>query len=174
MKENQVISGEQLQSRVISFLRFPLCVAVVFIHIYIWKDGITYPIYDSVRYFFAQIIARVAVPLFFMFSGFLFFFKSEELTFSNYKGKLTKRIRTLLIPYLFWNSTPILYYLLGRFLGLGSQYGIGFGFIDYIKPFWDNYSPHLNGEGIASYPICTPFWYIRDLMVTVLLSPIIY
>lgn len=178
MKEN-ILSvereREELQSKVISFLRFPLCVAVVFIHIHIGtKDGITYPMYDSLRYFFADILARVAVPLFFMFSGFLFFKKSEQLTFANYKEKLTKRCRTLLIPYLFWNSTPILYYLLGRLLGLGSHYGVGFNFIDWLKPFWNNYPIAMNGEGIASYPICIQFWYIRDLMVTILLSPIIY
>lgn len=175
MKENQVISGEELQSKVISFLRFPLCAAVVLIHININTENCsTHPLYDSVHYLFAQILARVAVPLFFMFSGFLFFYKSEKLHFSDYKGKLTKRIRTLLIPYLFWNFTIILYYLLGRMLGLGSEYGSGFGFIDWLKPFWNNYPVETNGEGIASYPICVPFWYIRDLMVTVLLSPIIY
>ena len=175
MKEKQIISGEQLQSRVISFLRFPLCAAVVLIHINInTKACLTHPLYDSVHYFCAQIIARVAVPLFFMFSGFLFFYKSEEFTFSSYKGKLTKRIRTLLIPYLFWNCTLILYYLVGRLFGLGSQYGEGFGFINWLRPFWNNYPIEFNGEGIASYPICVQFWYIRDLMVTVLLSPVIY
>lgn len=175
MKENLIICGEQLQSKVISFLRFPLCAAVVLIHVNInTKDCLAYPIYDSVHYLCAQIIARVAVPLFFMFSGFLFFYKLDKFTTSTYRNKLVKRIGTLLIPYIFWNLVLILYYLLGRFLGLGSQFGIGFNFIDYLSLFW-NFEVHpINGGGIASFPISIQFWYIRDLMVSVLLSPIIY
>lgn len=175
MPSNQPLSGEQLQSKVISFLRFPLCVGVVLIHVGTNTENCpSHPLFDSVQYLFAQILARVAVPLFFAFSGFLFFNKNECFTFSNYKEKLRKRFWNLLIPYLFWNFMPILYLLLGRFLGLGSLYGIGFTLVDWIKPFWNNYTPPFNGEAIASYPINIPFWYIRDLMVTVILSPIIY
>lgn len=68
----------------------------------------------------------------------------------------------------------IVYDLLVRFLGSGSQFGVGFDIIDYLSLFWNSTVFPINGEGIASYPVYTPFWYIRDLMVTVLLSPIIY
>ncbi len=175
MQSVQPLSSEQLQSKVISFLRFPLCIGVVLIHVGVnTKDCPIHPLYGSIQYFFAQILARIAVPMFFMFSGFLFFYKLEKLTLPLYKEKLKRRVRTLLIPYLFWNSMPILYLLLGRLLGLGSLYGVDFTLVDWIKPYWNWYAPPFNGEGIASYPICVPFWYVRDLMMTVLLSPIIY
>lgn len=139
------------------------------------KDCVVHPLYESVHYLFAQILARVAVPLFFMFSGYLFFNRHDTFTALNYKKKLQKRIFTLLIPYLFWNFMPMFYLLLGRFLGLGSEYGIEFTLMDWIKPFWNNYIPErFDGEGIASYPMSAQFWYIRELIVTILLSPLIY
>lgn len=169
-------NSEQLQSKVISFLRFPLCVAVVLIHVSVnLKDCQAYPIhYYLVHCFCKGIITRVAVPLFFMFSGFLFFYKLDKFTISTYRNKLVKRVRTLLIPYIFWNLALILYCLSLRFLGFNSQFGIGFDFVDYLSFFWNSRVAPINGEGIASYPISIQFWYIRDLMVTVLLSPIIY
>ena len=95
-KKKYTLSGtksEQLQSKVISFLRFPLCAAVVMIHIVANTDSCANtPIYDSVHYLFGDIFARVAVPLFFMFSGYLFFYKSEKFALDDYKRKLQKRI----------------------------------------------------------------------------------
>ena len=160
-----------LNSQVISFLRFPLCVAVVLIHISInTKDCVQPILYDTVHYLFAQILARVAVPLFFMFSGFLFFFKQEQFTQHSYKDKLLKRLRTLLIPYLFWNLEMSLVTFLQ-----GTANGNRFGVLDFLNAFWEyNIPPVMDGEGIASYPVSIQFWYIRDLMVTCLLSPILY
>lgn len=164
--EDHIISNEQLQSEVISFLRLPLCVAVVLIHVLAnTSNCVTHPIYDSVHYLLSEIFSRVAVPLFFMFSGFLFFYKVDKFTLSRYKNKLTKRIHTLLIPYIFWNLIII----------IGRSFSTDLSFTDWIRPFWsDSYPSTLNDEGIASYPITIQFWYIRDLMVTVILTPIIY
>lgn len=176
MAYNQSLNSEQLHSEVISFLRFPLCVGIVLIHASVNTENcVVCPIYESVYYLFAQILARVAVPLFFLFSGFLFFNRLDRFTLSVYTEKLRKRIRTLLIPYLFWNLMTVLYYLLSRFLGGETQFGAGFTVVDWLELFWDNpASRTIPGEGIASYPICIQFWYIRDLMVVVLLSPVIY
>lgn len=73
---------EQLQSKVISFLRFPLIVAVVFIHSQPHEviiggislvDSNNLNTYTYVNFLISGVIARVAVPLFFFISGFLFF-----------------------------------------------------------------------------------------------------
>lgn len=175
MQNGQSLSDEQLQSNVISFLRFPLCVGVVLIHIWIGtNDCPVHPIYDFTRYLFAQIFARIAVPMFFMFSGFLFFYKKENFSVKTYTNNLRKRATTLFVPYVFWNFATILYYLIGRYVGYAPQFGIDFTFADWLRTFWDNTYPEFNGEGIASYPICVPMWYIRDLMVTSVMSPLIY
>ena len=65
-------------SLTISFLRFPMIAAVVFIHgigySLFSSKGITPPRVYSIFYEFVTAgICRIAVPLFYMISGFLFF-----------------------------------------------------------------------------------------------------
>ena len=175
-------TSEQLQSKVISLLRFPLIVGVVLIHTQINTinniegdpsaaypfDG-AFPLYESVFYLFAQILTRVSVPLFFMFSGFLFFYKTKEFTFHVYISKIKKRVRTLLVPYLFWNILFIVFYNLVGFLLPGateSIIGEGYAFNDWLALLWDRDN--------TTYPISYQFWFIRDLMVVVLFTPFIY
>ena len=76
-----MIYNSNLESKVISFLRFPLIVAVVFIHsnpasIIIGGINISlgnsFYIYENLRYFISDILASVAVPLFFSFQVFFF------------------------------------------------------------------------------------------------------
>ena len=111
-----------LNSRVISYLRFPLCVAVVLIHINInTKDCESPLLFNNTYYLFSQILPRVAVPLFFVFSGFLFFSKLDQFSLYDYREKLLKRINTLFIPYMFWNAVLIVYTLLGAYCGFGQQ-----------------------------------------------------
>lgn len=71
-----------LQSKVISFLRFPLIVAVVMIHSspqHIIVGGVEFfddnnlGFYGYIYNLITEIIAQSAVPLFFFISGFLFF-----------------------------------------------------------------------------------------------------
>ena len=79
------IDNEELQSKTISFLRFPLIVGVVFIHsmfksvifngVDVMQTG-SFPFYTTIAYLFSEILARIAVPLFFFISGFLFFYKT--------------------------------------------------------------------------------------------------
>ncbi len=76
-------SDKELLSQTISFLRFPLIVGVVLIHsqfIGVVINGVEqvettdYPVFSAVSYLVSNIFASVAVPLFFFFSGFLFFY----------------------------------------------------------------------------------------------------
>ena len=182
MKKVQSFSSEQLQSKVISFLRFPLIVGVVLIHTQIGTVngmvanlaaplpfGGAFPLYESTFYLFAQVLARIAVPLFFLFSGFLFFYKTNGFTIENYADKLKKRVRTLLIPYLFWNILYIVFYNISGKLFPGateSIIGEGYTIKDWLLVFWD-----INNTG---YPVSFQFWFIRDLMIVVLFTPLIH
>ena len=103
---------QSVLSNTIDFLRFPLIIAVVFIHcdpapmVIGGKELVeknTYPIYSLLRWIVSEEVAKIAVPLFFFISGFLFFYRSPSLTISDYVKKLKKRARTLLIPYILWN-----------------------------------------------------------------------
>ncbi len=87
-------------------LRFPLAVMVVFIH-----SG-NKPFVDSgewIRVMFADVIPAIAVPLFFLISGYLFFRGLERWNWDEWMKKMYRRVHTLLIPYLIWTTLYIAY-----------------------------------------------------------------
>lgn len=93
-------------SKTISFLRFPLIILVVFIHVPRLPGG--GEIYSYVTTLLSVKVASIAVPCFFLISGLLFF--DTSFNFKKYILKLRKRIVTLLIPYILWNAFFFIYY----------------------------------------------------------------
>lgn len=178
---------DKLQSMTIDFLRFPLIVGVVFIHtdfsdiVMAGAKQISfrdYPIFSSVFFLFSKVIFEVCVPLFFFISGFLFFYKTAGFSTEIYLQKLKNRVRSLLVPYIFWNLLVIIFLLLAQTFLSGSLVSgrnkliLDYSLMDWLWSFWDTskVNPHLN----KSLPINSPFWFIRDLMVVVLFSPVVY
>ena len=112
------LNGTSLQSAVIDWLRMPLAVAVVFIHSFgsgdidlaaLHEEPLTMAaVYDWLRIAGSNVAFAFAVPAFFMFSGFLFFYKVDHWDMSVYGAKLRKRARTLLVPYLLWLALSVL------------------------------------------------------------------
>lgn len=107
MYQNKVIRGGGY-SESINMLRFPLTILVVFVHGFgadidvseLHASGLTgLALYDYIRLFFSVVIARSAVPIFFIISGYLLFRKVEEYSKQVYVGKLKKRWHSLVIPY---------------------------------------------------------------------------
>jgi surface polysaccharide O-acyltransferase-like enzyme len=159
-----------LDSLRMNILRFPMIVAVVYIHAYdIHIAGTSTPILDFLRNFVSQGLARVAVPIFFLVSGYLFF-TSGELTLGSYIAKLKTRVRTLLVPMMFWNLLALAIFAamqahpstLGYFSGK-SKLITDFSLFDFVSAVF----------GIAREPISYPFWFIRDLMALAMLTPLI-
>ncbi|MDE6697091.1 MAG: acyltransferase family protein, partial [Muribaculaceae bacterium] len=119
-----------LQSKVIDFLRFPLIVGVLFIHNSGVKEIVQQNrnlstatnVVNLIVDLFSNTLAAVAVPIFFFISGFLFFYKSENFTFEIYKTKLVKRVKTLLIPYLFWNLLFVITCILASRISILSSF----------------------------------------------------
>lgn len=159
------------------FLRFPLIVAVVFIHTILTDVNGTllveegrFLVHDVVRHIVSGELAAIAVPLFFFISGFLFFYRSE-FSLAVYGMKLKKRIRTLLVPYLFWNMVVFLFRLFTQtFLPYMSQNGmdesiLNYNWLDWLNIFFNDHD---------GFPTYVPFWFIRDLMVVILFSPAVY
>ena len=102
-------------------LRFPLAILVVFVHGFgaeidvseLHASGLTgLALYDYIRLFFSVVIARSAVPLFFIISGYLLFLKVDDYSKSVYMAKLKKRWHSLVIPYLLWLVLFILWNLM--------------------------------------------------------------
>ena len=172
-------SGDSLQSKVISFLRFPLIVAVVLIHtephsVITGSNEVVgtqhYGIYNMIFMLISNIFANVAVPLFFFISGFLFFNKGGYFTLPTYLKKIRKRAKSLLVPYIIWNIIVYLILLLWQTFWPGSSSGsklvINYSFVEWLRIFWDIRS--------GFYPLCAQFWFLRDLMVVMILSPVVY
>ena len=126
--------------------------------------------YSDILYFIQEAICRSAVPVFFIISGYLFFHNISEFKKDVYLSKVKSRIRTLLIPYLLWNLLALIENLTKHLPMLSSVFpNIHKQIIDinyFIGAFW------VMPDG--GCPILYPFWYIRDLMVLIVISPIIY
>lgn len=198
--ESNLPAGEagRLQSDVITRLRFPLAVAVVFIHSFglpkeidwaaVWGGPLTgMDCYQLVRTFFSYVAPTLAVPLFFFFSGFLFFRKVEQWSASLWLTKLRKRFRTLLVPYVLWNLLSFagfwaIHFLPGRPWREWPQ-SLADCFADRggWHIFWNSHDigrDSINWLGLTVFhptaPIDVPLWFVRDLMVMVLLAPVVH
>lgn len=91
-----------------------MIVGIVLIHSGVDIDGISsYPLYEYVvTRGIIGTFTRVCVPLFFLISGYLFFCNIKQFDRQAYVAKLKKRGRSLLEPYLFYNTLAIC--ILGR------------------------------------------------------------
>lgn len=167
-------SLEKKQADLIAACRFPLMLLVVFIHT---VPGVLSPygtVFHQVDLFMplsrgiAQVLATLAVPGFYLLSGFLFFKKIEILTRSIYFEQIRKRAYTLLIPYLFWNLFFVALILLKNFLYVAKGMEVD-DFYTQIQQY-----SFLEILGTKEFPINYPLWYLRDLMVMVLLAPVFY
>ncbi len=159
-------------------LNFPLIVGVVYIHAYgttISFAGRTLglerldSLTDFVRILISQGIARLAVPMFFLISGYLFL-AGTQWSVQVYGRKLAARARTLLVPFLFWTVLGVVIRFLGQSIPAVQDYFVGSG------PLVADYSPFALANavlGLTSMPEAYHFWFIRDLMVLMILSPLL-
>lgn len=175
-------SNDQLISSVITFLRFPLCVAVVYIHSlvleYVGWDRELYPLTTYLYQIISVNIAGIAVPLFFFISGFLFFYNVEKFDVRVYMNKMKKRIYSLIVPYISWNIIILMLILLVQILfpsmvTSNKKLILDYSITDYLWTFWNT---NMINPGFSSMPspICGQFWFLRDLIVLSVCSPIIY
>lgn len=93
-----------------------------------------------------------------------------------YGSKLRKRAQTLLLPYLFWNGALVGLHLLIELLFPSMLSGeakpvLDNGWCDWWDIFW---AREPSEPGGMPMPINYPLWFIRDLMVLVVFSPLVY
>ena len=163
----------------LNLVRFPLIAGVVLGHAY-WAEvsiatgvlGVTEPgwISDYIRNLISEGFCRVTVPLFFILAGY-FFFLGFQWSVENYGTKLRARIFSLLIPFLFWNLLVLGLFAIAqsipatRILFSGDHTFVSnFGVYDYFNTIF----------GIDQNPAAYQFWFIRDLMLMVIFSPVYY
>ena len=162
-----------LQSKVIDWLRFPMAAAVVLLHAGEISQGTYGPdFYSTLRIILSHGICRVAVPCFFFISGFLFFSKLDKWDWGIWYKKIGKRARTLLLPYILWN-------LIALFVGCGygwirSRFNASVEPMSLINLLRNNGWLNIFWASTMNCPIDYPLWFIRDLIVIVAISPLIY
>lgn len=159
-----------LLSKTISWLRFPMIVGVVVLHVDIPLAAERATIFGEFVFFVRCCLADLAVPLFFFISGFLFFYKTH-FCWETYKKKLHRRFYSLVIPYFFWIlAFMVMTLAIQMFLPslnnrkLLSEYSLG----EFFNSFW-NYS----GLGYGC-PMLSFLWFLRNLIVMVFFTPVVY
>lgn len=170
MTKNEHHSFNQRLSAAITWLRFPLIFLIILLHCYsvVRLEGPRVSYFKAV-YPFSLWLGETGVPGFFFISGYLFFLSKK-----TYGQKIKTRIHTLLIPYLLWNALLLSLYLIAYAFGYPQKINYRniteYGIIDYIRLFWDR-GTYDNGNFV---PLLCPFWYIRNLLIMTILSPLIY
>lgn len=182
-----------LESKTTAIIRTPLILMVILIHnsginlhgirvddLYINFNNLCYTdIYNITRIISVNVISRVAVPLFFILSGY-YFFNKTDFTAYTYLRKLQRRIKTIVIPYLLWNLIaiiPFYNFILFMFRDIPFTFSIPSTY----QIFW-NYDLYASNSitsnsfdnGFLTHPANMPLWYIKELMVLFIFAPLLY
>ena len=107
-----------------------------------------------------------SVPVLSAISGYLYCYRGTPI----YVTSIKKKIKTLILPYLTWTSIWLLIafilYSVGKSSNQFTYYDQGFS--DY------SLMDLLNGIiGITKAPFAFQFWFVHDLVLSILLTPII-
>ena len=106
-------------------------------------------------------IVQLGVPMFFFISAVLFF---KQCSFADLEKKYERRVFSLLIPYLLWNTFFVFVYVALMHI-----------------PFFQE-RMHMTPEVLGTpkqifnaiiHSKCTPLWFVKDLMLLTLLAPVI-
>lgn len=145
-------------SHKIKIISLLLMILVIFIHSYnLNSENNKNDFVSFIEILGSYFLASFAVPMFFVISGFFIFF-NKPFTIDLIKSVLKKRFNSLIIPYFFWTFFWSLVFILvsQMFPVLNLNLVSTFSF----KMFWN--------------PINYQFWFIRDLIILVVLSPLLY
>lgn len=157
-------------SRKVTMVSFILSVFVMYIH----AKNLTY--YDfgdaqgTLIYVLNQIMSetfgRIAVPFFFLQSGYwMFRYDIFETKSGILKRKLKKKVISLGIPYVLWNIWGLLFFIIVTHIP-GMPFKIYNGQV--VRITLDNI---LNG--VFFHKFYFPFWFMQDLIVLTAFSPVL-
>jgi surface polysaccharide O-acyltransferase-like enzyme len=159
-------------------LRFPLVLMVIYIHngtssVALSNGSVDLSISGPSSFLVnmvSQGVARIAVPLFYFMAGYLFF-HGAALTPSTYEAKMRSRVKTLLIPFLFWTVFWLVFKFVLQNISATAPY-----FNSAHKPIAQYGLIEVANAilGISEMPSAYQFWFIRDLIILVIASPVIY
>lgn len=132
-----------------------------------------------VMYSLSHVLAQVAVPAFFLISGYLFFLKLNKWNFIEWRRKVLSRFWSIVVPYLICITVIAAKHLIDHHLNgdleqwLNASGGL-------LNLYWSSehwVAGHTNIWGqpvMMSGPAAYHLWFLRDLIVAVLLTPVFY
>ncbi len=152
----------------INLMRIVLISGIIFVHIPFDTDSSPfngdYGLFDWFRVFLRESLFRVGVPCLSAISGYLLFRHGTAKL--DYAKTIRRKTKTVLLPFLLWNSAFFLFVLILQSVGVGD------GFL----PDVSNASPRTLSTllfAINGTPINLPLYFLRDLFVCILLSPLL-
>lgn len=166
-----------LDRRRIAFLRLVLVLALVFLHYggaynsffspYRGYQGQELPI-ASILISFILFIGFSAVPAMSAISGFLFFQGATPRLAPDFARKMRRRVHSLVFPFLLWGTS---FALVGYAVHQVHPYIFNdfFGGDHSFAWTWGNAIIGIEGPQLAFQ-----LWFIRDLILTVAISPVIW
>ena len=153
--------------KVLSFIAITM---VIYIHTY-YTEGERYPLYHTLQQFFGGVgICGMANPLFYFTSGYLFFLGVKNV--NECFPKIKKRVRTLFVPYLLANSIAFL--LFAVLDGISRFSPALYGITNFHILSWLSLDIHSLLYNVYWEPVAFQLWFVRDMMLFVLLSPFVY
>lgn len=159
MSQQTSSKPDNLHSQALNLLRFPLAIVIIAMHIFAdMPAGYTpedFPIFSAVNTFSKAFLQSQSVPIYFFISGFVFFLGLKTWDTNKWVKKIKNRKKTLLIPYLIWNSICFLLFIL---------YHRDFTNLDIISFI----------KSITITPSNYPLWFLKDLMIVVLFTPLLW
>ena len=180
---------KSIRSQVLDLLRFPLAIIIVTDHVFCFTSltvrGTTYDlseydIYMSICAFIKAFFYGHSVPIYFFIAGYVFFL-GINLDTPTYIRKLKNRFRSLLVPYVVWNTLAIIMKLLQYLPCLHSffpncnYHDLNLNIGSILSCLWADNGELFNIEQpIAAFdPIDFPLWFVRNLIIIVVLTPLI-
>ncbi|KAF2081157.1 acyltransferase family protein [Flavobacterium sharifuzzamanii] len=157
----------------LKLISFVSMLMVVFLHSYnlgteiIENPNIKRGYNFFVQFFISQGITRIAVPIFFTISGYLLFIRLNNINiFKEYIPILKKRFISLAVPYLIWSFSFFMFFLLLQKLpGIATLFK---------QKHIADYSISETLSVIFINPIPFQLWFIRDLILLIVIFPLLY
>ncbi|RCS25649.1 acyltransferase [Phyllobacterium salinisoli] len=152
----------------IDLLRITLICGIVLVHIPYGPETAPFHgengIIDWLRVFLAESVFRVGVPCLSAISGYLLLRNGFEKF--NYPRTLGRKMQSIVLPLLIWNSAFFLFVYVAQSRGIGEGYLPDVIHVRLSELL--NLIFALDGE-----PINLPLYFLRDLFVCILLSPVL-
>jgi succinoglycan biosynthesis protein ExoH len=172
------LSKAQL-SQIISFSRITLIVGLVFLHYEKFPNsritpfrGMDTEVFQVATFVnsFVLFFFFAVVPLLSMISGWLFFSFTNNVA-NELKSRMVRRFKSLYLPLVLWNLLYVI--VLWSIFQLNS----GNPILHEVNIDLASAAPldYFNAVfAVTHHPVGFQFWFVRDLFVTVLVSPLLF